>query len=103
MSYNGVDTMMGQERPDFLAWYEEHRHDVFDNKYMLESYCYANVTVLRLACKTFLTLFKAIGNIEVFLESVSLASACNKVFRRNYLTPDTIGIIPRVDYADGGL
>ena len=59
------------------------------------------MTVLRLACKTFLTLFKAIGNIEVFLESVSIASACNKVFRRNYIKPDTIGIIPRGGYTDG--
>ena len=37
VSYYGVDTMKSQERSDFLAWYEEHRQDVFDNKHMLES------------------------------------------------------------------
>ena len=57
--------------------------------------------MLRLACKTFLTLFKAIGNIEVFLDCESIASACNKVFRRNYLKPDTIGIIHRGGYTNG--
>ena len=93
--------MTVRERSEFLAWYEQNRHSVFNNKVMLESYCQSDVTVLRLACKTFRTLFKATGNIEVFLESVSIASACNKVFRRNFLKPDTIGIIPRCGYTDG--
>ena len=35
-----------------------------------------------------------IGNLEVFLESISIASACNKVLRKRFLQPDTIGLIP---------
>jgi len=38
-----------------------------------------------------------IGNIEVFLESFTIASACNKVLRKRFLSPNTIGLIP-----DGG-
>jgi hypothetical protein len=38
--------------------------------------------------------FLAIGNIEVFLESVTIASACNRVLRKRYLKPGTIGYIP---------
>src|SRR5215468_416837 len=40
----------------------------------------------------------AIGNIEVFLESITIASACNKVLRRLFLKPDTIGLIPPGGY-----
>ena len=101
VSYYGVDTMRARDRAEFLAWYEQRRHEVFDNKHSLESYCQSDVTVLRLACKTFRSLFRSIGNLEVFLESVSIASACNKVFRRNFLTADTIGIIPPGGYTDG--
>ena len=101
VSYYGVNSMSERERTDFLAWYQENKDNEFNNKDMLETYCQADVTVLRLACKTFCTLFKDIGNIEVFLESVSIASACNTVFRRNFLQSDTIGIIPRGGYTDG--
>ena len=36
--------------------------------------------------------------IEVFLESLSIASACNKVLRRKFLKPDTIVLITAVGY-----
>lgn len=39
-----------------------------------------------------------IGNIDVFLEAVTIASACNKVFRKNFLTPETVGLIPTGSY-----
>jgi hypothetical protein len=36
-----------------------------------------------------------IANIDVIQESVTIASACNKVLRKLFLKPDTIGMIPR--------
>jgi hypothetical protein len=39
-----------------------------------------------------------IGNIEVFLEAVTIASACNKVLRKKFLKPDTIALIPAGGY-----
>jgi hypothetical protein len=39
-----------------------------------------------------------IGNIDVFLEAVTIASACNKVLRKKFLKPETIGLIPAVGY-----
>jgi hypothetical protein len=38
--------------------------------------------------------FMGIANIDVFQESVTIASACNKVLRKLFLKPDTIGLIP---------
>ena len=32
-------------------------------------------------------------NIDVFLESVTIASACNKVMGKRFLKPNTIGLI----------
>jgi len=35
-----------------------------------------------------------VGNVDVFLESCTIASACNKVFRKRFLKPETIVLIP---------
>ena len=39
-----------------------------------------------------------IGNLDVFLESMTIKSACNKVLRKRFLQPDTIGLIPTGGY-----
>jgi hypothetical protein len=41
------------ERTEFLAWYEEQKSVVFNNRQTLESYCQDDVTVLRQACQVF--------------------------------------------------
>jgi len=90
---------MGEgERKDFLAWYESQKESIYDNRQALESYCQADVTVLREACRMFRQELMHVGNIEVFLESVTIASAFNKVLRERFLQPDTIGLIPTGGY-----
>jgi len=39
-----------------------------------------------------------IGHIDVFAESITIASACNKFLRKRFLKPDTIGLIPTGRY-----
>lgn len=36
--------------------------------------------------------------IDLFATCITVASACNLVFRKKYLQPDTIGIIPAHGY-----
>jgi len=67
----------------------------FDNRHELETCCQDDVTVLRQACRLFRHEFTEIGNMDVFQESITTASACNKVLRKRFLKPDTIGLIPR--------
>jgi hypothetical protein len=86
--------MSESERREFLEWYEGQKGEQFDNKLVLETYCQDDVTVLRQACQIFRREFMAIGNIEVFLEAITIPSACIKVLRTQFLKPDTIGIIP---------
>jgi hypothetical protein len=74
------------ERKEILSWYENVvKKEEFDNRRVLESYCQADVTVLREACRTFRKHFLQIGNVEVFLESMTIASVCNKVSNRRGL------------------
>jgi hypothetical protein len=43
--------------------------------------------------------FIRVENIEVFLESVTIAFACNEVLRKQFLKPDTIGLTPTGGYS----
>jgi len=38
------------------------------------------------------------GNVDIFLESCTVAAACNKVLRKRFLKPETIGLIPAGGY-----
>ena len=96
--YYGEDEMGGVEREDFLARYEIRKSRPFNNKQVLETYGQDDVTVLRQACRVFRREFLQIGNIEVFLESLTIASACNRMLQRKFLKPDTIGLIPKGGY-----
>jgi hypothetical protein len=85
VSYYDVDQMYESERKQFLSCYETvAKKKVFDKRRVLESYCQADVTVLREACRTFRRHFLLIGNMEMFFEIMTIASACNKVFRKKF-------------------
>ena len=85
ISYYRVDEMIGGERKDFLAWYERQKSEPFDNKRELVSYFQNGVTFPRQTCLVFRRAFLLIGKIKVLLESLSLASACNKMLRPKFL------------------
>ena len=72
-----------EERQEFLTWYESRKsEEVFDNRREPEKYCQDDIMVLRQACGVFRREFMQIGNIDVFIESIAIASACNKVLRK---------------------
>lgn len=84
VSYYDVDQRHESERKEFLSWHETFaKMEVFENRRVLERYCQANVTVLREACRTFRRHFLQIGNVEVVLEIMTIAWACNKLFRKS--------------------
>jgi len=77
--------MSVSEKNEFFAWFEGQKDVVFDNKRVLEAYCQDDVSVLREACRVLRREFIQIANIDVFLESVTIASACNKVIPKRFL------------------
>jgi len=84
VSYYGADAMSAKEREDFLTWYEGQSSEVFDKRSIQEAYYQDDVTVFRQACIVFRREFIEIGNVDVFTESVTIASACNKVLRKRF-------------------
>jgi hypothetical protein len=91
ISYFGVNDMSHSERKDFMAWYEEQRDRVFDNRLFLEQYCQV--------CQLFRREFAEIGNVEIFQESLTIASGYNNLLCKRFLKTQTIGLIPAGRYS----
>jgi len=81
----GVNEVSESERREFLSWYKTQKDIVFDNRRVLEQFCQDDVTVLRQACQILRRDFIETGNVDVFLDSCTIASACNKVVRKRFL------------------
>ena len=102
--YYNPDAMKLKDRKAFFMWYETNYRQRFDFQRELLSYCRSDVDILRRACLTFRQLFLEMtsgdvhGGIDPFQKCITIASACNLVFRTKFLRPDTIGIIPAQGY-----
>ena len=94
-----TDPNKANNRKSFLQWYDTHQNDAFDFNVELLKYCRSNVDILR-RCSKFRYLFMDITSdgcddrIDPFASCITIASACNLVFRKNFLEHQTIGIIP---------
>ncbi|XP_046685819.1 uncharacterized protein LOC124371511 [Homalodisca vitripennis] len=98
--YYCPDSMFEKNNKDFEKWHNEQvcNNYVFDFQKELIEYCISDVDILAKACIKFRSLFISECNVDPFLEAVTIASACNLAFRRNFLKPETIGIIPKKGY-----
>lgn len=98
ISYYNPDAMKPKYRNDFLTWYNDHKSDKFDFQKELLEYCKSDVDILRRCCLKFRDDFLTITGIDPFEKCITIASACNLVFRTNFLQPETIGLIPQQGY-----
>ena len=102
--YCNPDAVKLKDRKYFFVWYETNYRKRFDFERKLLSYCRPDVDILRRACVMFRQLFlemaSAYGHrgIIPFQKCITIASACNLVFRTKCIRPDTIGIIPAQGY-----
>lgn len=98
LNYYSPDTMSESARNEFLQWYEANKNTTFDFKKELIDYCTNDVEILAQACIAFRKIFLNECNVDPFLECTTIASACNLVFRRLFLKPNEIGLIPKNGY-----
>ena len=99
VKYYKPDSMSKEGREKFMVWYNEkvEQSVIFDFQKEIESYCRSDVDILRRGCGQFRKVFMKHGGIDPLLESVTIADACNKVWRQNYLPKGKIAIISSKD------
>lgn len=98
IEYYDADNMKEDVREKFLKWYEIHKNDEFKMEQDIVEYCISDVEILAQACLKFRYQLLETGRVCPFTEACTIAGACNKVYRRNFLKPNTIGIIPKNGY-----
>ena len=91
LKYYDPDGMKEKTREKLIRWHEEHKSErfVFDEE--LSRYCEADVALLKEGCMKFRTSFLRATTVDPFRQ-VTIASACMEVFRKNFLTANTIGM-----------
>ena len=97
-SYYMPDGMSVEGRAQFFDWYEKQKDQVFDFAKDILAYCRSDVDILRRSCGEFRHLFQEYGDIDPLLEASTIASACNLVWRKNFLKPDKVAVIPHQGY-----
>ena len=98
IQYYNPDGMKPEDRQTFLEWYDEHKDDGFNVQSELLGYCRSDVDILRRCSLKFRDDFMDVTNIDPFSQCITIASACNLVFRTNFLKAETIALIPHHGY-----
>ena len=96
VKFYNPDGMKEARRTEFFTWYRQQK--TFDFQADLEKYCISDVDILQRACGRFRTLFLQHTGCEPFVSSITIASACNEVYRSLFLKPKEIAIIPQHGY-----
>nr|XP_054606501.1 uncharacterized protein LOC129166910 [Nothobranchius furzeri] len=92
VSHYGFEQMSPEHKKIFLEWYTDvSKQQLFDFRKEAVFYCRNDVEILRKACGIFKEEFFNETGIDP-LKSVTIASACMRVFRSKFLKPDTLAI-----------
>ena len=92
--FYGPDQMSAEKREAFYEWYNEQRDVTFDLQRELERYCISDVDILQRCCGVFRNLFVDNTGLEPFTKTFTIAGACNRVYRTDFLAPEEIAVIP---------
>ncbi|XP_043268101.1 uncharacterized protein [Venturia canescens] len=100
IDYYSPETMSKNDREKLMTWYRQSKENgyIFDFAKEIVNYCRDDVTILRRACMVFRDMFMTSGRVCPFDESTTIASACFRIYRKNFLKDNTIGIIPTGGY-----
>ncbi|XP_024117194.2 uncharacterized protein LOC112138787 [Oryzias melastigma] len=93
----GFERMSDDQQREFQKWYAEASKSVFHFEKEARLYCENDVEILAEACVRFRSQYVKDCNVDPF-SSVTIASACMKVFRTNFLKPKSLAIPPADHY-----
>ena len=103
--YYGSEFFGVKKKIEFDKWYDTVKNQIFNFKEQFESYCWSDVVLLAEGCMAFneiiknkTKLNKNDTGVEAFRCSITIASLCHYIFRRNMMKPESIGVIPENGY-----
>jgi hypothetical protein len=98
--FYGCNSMSVKVRADFIEWHNSKVNSglLFNYKTHLLEYCINDCDILRIACLLYRELYLTTGYTDPWSEAVTLTHACSIVFRKRFLKPETIALIPHHGY-----
>ncbi|XP_071850632.1 uncharacterized protein [Apostichopus japonicus] len=96
--YYHPEVMSAEKQKSFYAWYETQKHSTFNMAEEMKKYCIDDVNLLRKGCLRFRRDFLAMNQMDPFVNAMTIAQACQQVFRRKFLKEDTIALVPSLGY-----
>ena len=103
--YYGSKYFSVEKAEKFEKWYNSVQYNLFDFQKEFLDYCWSDVQILTEGCLQFRKIFIETSKkdssdvgIEPFQEAITIASLCNKLYRRNMMEPDKLAIIPEQGY-----
>ena len=94
--YYDPQGMSPARKEEFMQWHAERRAEHYEFHFQEEllSYCQSDVRLLKEGCTKFAAEFEQLPGFNPFEHCVTIASACNRFFRKHCLTPQTIASEP---------
>ena len=94
------DLMSSKDRDSFIRWYNERAQsgEEFNLKREMVSYCSDDVEILRQSSRIFRNMYLHEFDVDPFVDCSTIASTCMRVYRKNFLKEEQIGLIPPTGY-----
>ena len=96
LSYYDPDGMSPSMKEELERWHADQvrRNDIYDFQDELEGYCKSDVDILQGGCEKFCKEFKRKAGFNPFADCATIASACNRYWRKHHLEEETIAVEP---------
>ena len=94
--YYDPDGMSTARKQEFEVWYDEKVSQgyIFDFQHELLTYCQSDVRLLKQGCMKFQMQFRNICGFNPMEQCITIASACNMAYRKNWMPENQIAIQP---------
>ncbi len=96
VSFYDPDGMSEKKKEHFLLWHTDkiNTEYVFNLKADMKKYCESDVKLLKAGCEAFALQFEAEAGFNPFIKCITIASACNRYWRKKHLSPKTVAVEP---------
>ena len=94
--YYDAQGMSPARKDEFMQWHAARGAENYEFHFQDEllAYCQSDVRLLKEGCTKFATEFQQLAGFNPFEHCVTIASACNRFFRKHCLVPGTIASEP---------
>ena len=98
-----VDNMSNEKRLECIKWVtnKKNKGELFNYIEKMEEYCINDVEVLRKCSEHFRKMFKQYGNVDPFIDGITLSHSVSIVYRKLHMPEKSIALIPPFGYKAG--